>query len=66
MTQSYQSHIGIDMELFCTAPFLVLLLWKWPKRGAQVLMGLAVLSTIARYYVTYTQHLSNYVFFGTR
>lgn len=40
-------------------------LWKWPRRGLYAIVGVAGLSTVARYYVTITRGLSNYVFFGT-
>lgn len=66
MCLTHTHHIGIDSELFVIAPFLILMLWKWPKKGTYVLISLGFLSTIARYYVTYTKNLSNYVFFGTR
>lgn len=66
MCLTHSHHVGIDTEMFMMAPFLVLALWKWPRKGAIAIIGLAVLSTIARYYVTYTYGLSNYVFFGTR
>jgi hypothetical protein len=41
-------------------------LYKWPKKGLNVIIALAVISTIARYYVTYAYELSNYVSFGIR
>lgn len=63
---THTHHVGIDTELFWIAPFLILVLWKWPKRGLQMIIGLAALSTVARYYVTYKYGLSNYVFFGAR
>lgn len=66
MCLTHTHHVGIDTELFAVAPFLILVLWKWPKKGMKLIIGLATLSTIARYYVTYTYDLSNYVFFGTR
>jgi peptidoglycan/LPS O-acetylase OafA/YrhL len=66
MCLTHTHHVGIDTELFSVAPFLILALWKWPKNGARALIFLATLSTVARYYVTYTNELSNYVLFGTR
>lgn len=66
MCLTHTHHVGIDTELFSIAPFLILALWKWPKKGMNMMIVLATLSTIARYYVTYTYDLSNYVFFGTR
>lgn len=66
MCLTHTHHVGIDTELFLVAPFLILLLWRWPKKGMKLIIGLATLSTIARYYVSYTHELSNYVFFGTR
>lgn len=66
MCLTHTHHVGIDTELFSIAPFLILALWRWPKKGLNMIIGLAAVSTIARYYVTYTHNLSNYVFFGTR
>lgn len=66
MCLTHTHHVGIDTELFSVAPFLILALWRWPKKGRNMIIGLATMSTIARYYVTYTHGLSNYVFFGTR
>lgn len=66
MCLTHTHHVGIDTELFAIAPFLILALWRWPRKGLNILVGLAVVSTIARYYVTYTHGLSNYVYFGTR
>jgi peptidoglycan/LPS O-acetylase OafA/YrhL len=66
MCLTHTHHVGIDTELFWTAPFFILALWKWPRKGAKVIVTLATLSTIARYYVTFKYDLSNYVFFGTR
>lgn len=66
MCLTHTHHVGIDTELFGVAPFLILALWRWPRKGLHMIFGLAVVSTIARYYVTYTYGLSNYVFFGTR
>ncbi|KAL1513441.1 hypothetical protein ABEB36_002852 [Hypothenemus hampei] len=65
MCLTHTHHLGIDTQLFFVAPFMVYGIWKWPKKGSAVLLLLAVLSTVARYYVTYTMQLSNYVHFGT-
>lgn len=66
MCLTHSHHIGIDMELFWLSPFFIIALWKWPKKGLIVISSLAVLSTIARYYVTYAYDLSNYISFGIR
>ncbi|KAL7028534.1 hypothetical protein ACKWTF_005883 [Chironomus riparius] len=64
MCMTHTHHVGIDTELFWTSPFLIIALFRWPKRALNVIVILAVLSTIARYYVTYTYEISNYVSFG--
>lgn len=66
MCLTHTHHVGIDTELFWMAPFLIIALWRWPMLSRPIIIGLAGLSTIARYYVTYTHNLTNYVFFGTR
>lgn len=64
--QFHTYHIAIDFQLFLLAPFMVLMLWKFPKRGAFAIVLLAVISTVARYYVTYVNNLSIYVFHGIK
>lgn len=59
--QFHTYHIAIDFQLFLIAPFMVLLLWKYPKRGVFVIVLLALISTVARYHVTYFNNLSIYV-----
>ncbi|XP_030765294.1 nose resistant to fluoxetine protein 6-like [Sitophilus oryzae] len=65
MCLTHTHHLGIDTQLFFTSPFLVYILWKWPVKGSVTLLSLATISTMGRYYVTYTMKLSNYVHFGT-
>lgn len=65
MCLTHTHHLGIDTELFFISPFMIYGLWKWPLKGSICLTLLAVLSTIARYYVTYEMQLSNFVHFGT-
>lgn len=57
-------HVGIDMQLFIVATFLTIILWRWPTRGLQAIGGFALLSTLARFYVTFTHELSIHIFFG--
>lgn len=57
-------HVGIDMQLFVVATFLTIALWRWPRRGLQAIIGLAVLSTLARFYITTVHELSIHIFFG--
>jgi hypothetical protein len=52
------------MQLFIMATFLTPVLFKYPKRGLQLLIGLALLSTFARFYVTVLHELSIHIFFG--
>lgn len=66
MCLTHTHHLGIDTELFWISPLLIIGLYKWPKRAFNFIVILAVLSTVARYYVTYSYDLSNYVFFGVR
>lgn len=66
LSLTHSHHVGIDTELFWTAPFFILALYKWPKKGLTLIFILAAASTVARYYVTYKYNLSNYVSFGIR
>ena len=66
MCLTHTHHIGIDTELFVVAPIFISLMWKWPKKGLFVVVTLAIISTVARYYVTFINGLTNYVYFGVR
>ncbi|GJQ67617.1 hypothetical protein Trydic_g8420 [Trypoxylus dichotomus] len=64
MCLTHTHHVGIDMQLFFVSPLLVLLIWRWPKRGLISLCILATISTWMRYHSTYTRNLSNFVYYG--
>jgi peptidoglycan/LPS O-acetylase OafA/YrhL len=57
-------HVGTDFELFLTAPILVVLLHKYPKKTSLGIFVGALASTAARYYVTYSRDMTVYVLFG--
>ena len=63
---THTHHIGTDFELFLIAPFLIICLFKWPKNGTMLIIGLATLSTFARYYIIYMKEVTVYVDFGAR
>ncbi|XP_072399233.1 nose resistant to fluoxetine protein 6-like [Diabrotica undecimpunctata] len=65
MCLTHTHHLGIDTQLFFASPFLIYLIWKWPRKGTAALLTIALVSTIMRYTVSYTRKLSNYVHFGT-
>lgn len=66
MCLTHTHHIGVDTELFLLAPLMVLIMWKWPKQGVGAIIVLAIMSTCARYYVTYNNELSYCANFGAR
>lgn len=61
---THTHHVGTDFQLFLCAPFLVTFLYKYPKKGSITIFTLALVATIARYYVTYTRGMTVYVMFG--
>lgn len=61
---THTHHIGTDFELFLVAPLLVTFLYKHPKNTSIAIFIMAVVSTIARYYVTYARDMTVYVLFG--
>lgn len=66
MCNLHTHHVGSDFELFLVAPILVTILWKWPKNGFLLILGLGTTSTVARFYVTYTRELLYFVQFGAK
>lgn len=66
MCNLHTHHVGSDFELFLIAPFLLTLLWKWPRRGITLIIGMGALSTAARFYITYTRELMYFVPFGAK
>ncbi|XP_067206747.1 nose resistant to fluoxetine protein 6-like isoform X2 [Linepithema humile] len=65
MCLTHTHHVGIDTQLFAISPLMVLLLYKRPKIGTIVLCIIALISTILRFYVTYSKNLNNYIYYGT-
>ncbi|KAF4517143.1 hypothetical protein B566_EDAN006442 [Ephemera danica] len=64
MCLTHTHQLGIDMQLYLVSPFLVYLLWRWPRAGFMTLVTIAGFSTWLRYVVTYAQQLSSVVYFG--
>lgn len=61
---THTHHIGTDFELFLLAPFIVIMLHKYPKSTSIVMFALGVVSTIGRFYVSYVRDMTVYVLFG--
>jgi peptidoglycan/LPS O-acetylase OafA/YrhL len=66
MCNLHSHHIGTDFELFLIAPFLLILLWRKPKKGYAVMISLGLLATILRFYETYTKSLTYFVPFSAK
>lgn len=66
MCNLHTHHVGSDFELFLVAPILVTILWKFPRRGCLLILGLGTASTVARFYITYTRELLYFVQFGAK
>jgi peptidoglycan/LPS O-acetylase OafA/YrhL len=64
MCMMHTHHVGVDFELFLCAPFIIMFLYKHPRKASATLFLLALASTIARFYVTYKRRMSVYVLFG--
>jgi peptidoglycan/LPS O-acetylase OafA/YrhL len=64
MCNLHTHHVVSDFQLFLIAPFLITLLWKSPKVGVILISGLATISTIARFIVTYVNRLQYFMPFG--
>lgn len=66
MCNLHSHHIGTDFELFLLAPFLLITLWKFPRKGFYVIATLGLVSTFLRFFVTYTRHLTYFVPFSVK
>lgn len=64
MCAFHTQHVSIDFELFLAAPIIVLFLYKWPKKGLKTLLSLAVVSSLAKFYIAYKKNLSEFVIHG--
>ncbi|BES97491.1 NRF [Nesidiocoris tenuis] len=65
MCLTHTHHVGIDTQLFMVSPFLIYMVYKWPKEGMMTLLGIGTLSTVLRYYTVYARQLNLYVYFGS-
>ena len=61
---THTHHVGTDFGLFLTAPFIIMFLYKNPRSASAVIFSLALISTAARFYVTYLRDTTVYVLFG--
>jgi hypothetical protein len=61
---THTHHVGTDFGLFLTAPFVIMFLYKYPKRASVVIFLFAAVSTVARFYITYVRDMTVYVLFG--
>lgn len=66
MCLTHTHHVGIDTQLFWTAPFFVILVFNMRMRGVKIITALAALSTVMRYWATIKYGLSNYITFNQR
>lgn len=64
MCAFHTQHVAIDFELFLVAPLLVVLIHKWPKNGMKLLLLAAVISSLAKCYITYQKNLSEFIIHG--
>ncbi|XP_059617038.1 nose resistant to fluoxetine protein 6 isoform X1 [Phlebotomus argentipes] len=65
MCLTHTHHVGIDTQLFVLSPIIAIGLYKWPRRTLMIILAVAGISTAARYHVTVSRRLANYIFFGT-
>lgn len=61
---THTHHVGTDFGLFLCAPFVIMALYKFPRKALTAITLLAVVSTIGRFYVTYARDITVYVLFG--
>lgn len=64
MCSLHTHHVVSDFQLFLFAPLLITLLWKSTRAGISVIIALGAVSSLARFYVTYTRGLMYFVPFG--
>lgn len=60
----HTQHIAIDFELFVFAPLLITIIYKWPKKGLQLVAVLAIVASIAKACVAYEKNLSEFIIHG--
>jgi hypothetical protein len=63
---THTHHVGTDFALFLTAPIAVFYLVKFPRKASFAILMLALLSTVARFYVTWSRNMTVYVLFGMK
>ncbi|XP_046385954.1 nose resistant to fluoxetine protein 6-like [Ischnura elegans] len=53
-----------DMQMYLSAPFFILLLWKWPKRGPIIVLAIVAALASYKYAIIYTSSLNSVIFHG--
>ncbi|VEN47799.1 unnamed protein product [Callosobruchus maculatus] len=64
MCLTHTHQVGIDMQLFLVTPLFVYAIWRNREIGWYILIAVASLSTVLRFWVTYDNELSHVVHFG--
>jgi peptidoglycan/LPS O-acetylase OafA/YrhL len=63
---THSHYVCVDSQLFIVAPLLIYTIYKWPKNGSLFVAAIAVLSTLARFYVSYSNVFTDYFYYGIR
>ncbi|KAF4517090.1 hypothetical protein B566_EDAN007012 [Ephemera danica] len=56
--------LATDMHMYLLSPFMILALWKYPRRGPLALGGLLALLAALKYYEVFTYGLGSFIFYG--
>lgn len=63
---THTHYVSTDMQLFIMTWLVAYVLWKYPKKGGLTILGLILASNIGRFYVTFTNEISDFMYFGVR
>lgn len=64
MCAFHTQHLAIDFELFLVAPIIVAAICKWPKKGLNALLVMALAASLAKFFVAFQNNLSEFVIHG--
>ncbi|KAH1022512.1 hypothetical protein HUJ04_011905 [Dendroctonus ponderosae] len=64
MCLTHTHQVGIDMQLFLVSPVFIYALWRNQRLGLWLIGGLSAISSILRFYYTFSYQLSHVVHFG--
>jgi hypothetical protein len=63
---THSHYVATDMQLFLITSLVAYVLWRYPMKGGLSVVLLICASNIVRFYIAYTNRISDFMYYGVR